>query len=182
VAEPPALSHSQEEGVVARNIDWEKPLSAEDKAYALQRDMHDKVAENEAKYGRADMPAGAERDQRIEELGRQITERQNELDMLLHKKAEDEGLGGPAVRGGETVTSGTFTEGDKSQTGQDPVRHYDGPEWTLAKLQAEIAKRNEERAAEEIPELSARGTKAELVERLMQDDKEIAEANAADAG
>lgn len=161
---------------MARVIDWNKPLSAEDKQYALQRDMHDKVAVNEAKFGRADLPAGAERDQRIEELRAELTERQNELEMLLQAKAKEENEGGEAVRGGQTGSAGTFTEGDKSQTGDDPVRRYDTAEWTVPKLQAEIGRRNEERKNEELPELSTRGTKAELVERLMQDDKEIAEA------
>lgn len=159
-----------------RKIDWDKPLSADDKAWALQRDMHDKVAENEARYGKGDMPEGAKRDERIEELRSEITERQNELDLLLAAKADDEQLGGPPVRGVPTVTTGTFTEGEASQTGQDPERRYEDPSWTKERLVAEIEKRNEERRQDDLPELSTRGTKAELVERLMQDDREIAES------
>lgn len=33
-----------------RKIDWNKPLSEEDKGWALQRDMHEQVAANEAKF------------------------------------------------------------------------------------------------------------------------------------
>lgn len=33
-----------------RNIDWTRPLSEDDKAWALQRDLHDKVAANEAEF------------------------------------------------------------------------------------------------------------------------------------
>lgn len=164
---------------MARKIDWEKALSAEDKAYALQRDMHDKVAENEARFGKGDMPEGAKRDERIEELRGQITELQNELDQLTAAKAEEENIGGPAVRGSQVVTSGTFTYGDNSQTGQDVVQDYSGEEWTGPKLKAEIKSRNEERARDGLQPLSVSGNVSELRERLMQDDKEIAEAEQA---
>lgn len=164
---------------MARNIDWTKPLSPEDKAWALQRDMHDKVEANEAEFGKGDLPAGAERDKRIEELRAQITELDNELTMLLRNKAEEENLGGAVVRGGAPQSAGTFTEGEGSQTGKDPSRTYDDPSWTRDRLISEIDKRNAERAAEGLPELSTRGNKAELVERLMQDDAEVAEADRA---
>jgi hypothetical protein len=36
-----------------RTIDWDAPLSAEDKAWALDRDMAEKVAENEARFAEA---------------------------------------------------------------------------------------------------------------------------------
>jgi hypothetical protein len=159
-----------------RKIDWTKKLSADDKAWALQRDMHDKVAANEAEFGSGQMPEGAERDKRIDGLRAQITDLDNELQMLLAAKADEEQLGGPAVRGSETVTTGTFTEGEASQTG-DPKNRYNTPEWTADKLKAEIESRNEERAKEDLPLLSTAGKKAELVERLMQDDREIEESN-----
>jgi hypothetical protein len=166
---------------MARQIDWTKQLSEEDKAYALQRDMHDQVAENEAKFGKGKMPEGAKRDERIEELRSQITELENELGILQAAKAEEEGLGGPAVRGSEPVTRGTFTDGDASQTGQDVVQDYTGNEWTSAKLKDEIKARNEDRKRDGLQPLSTSGSVAELRERLIEDDREIAAAEQADA-
>lgn len=35
-----------------RTIDWDKPLSEEDKGWALQRDLHEQVAENEKRFAK----------------------------------------------------------------------------------------------------------------------------------
>lgn len=161
---------------MARQIDWDKPLSEDDKAYALQRDMHDKVAENEARFGKGERPKGSKRDERIEELRGQITELDNELNTLLADKAAEEDLGGAIVRGAAPQTTGTFTDGQASQTGQDATEKYDGSEWTVAKLKAEIKARNEERQKDGLDPLSTSGSQTELRERLMQDDREIAAA------
>jgi hypothetical protein len=36
-----------------RNIDWDSPLSEDDKTWARDRDLHDKIAANEARFAQS---------------------------------------------------------------------------------------------------------------------------------
>lgn len=58
---------------------------------------------------------------------------------------------------------------------QEGPDYSDAKYWTVARLQEEIRNRNVDRKAAGLDEMSDQGKRAELVERLQQDDAELAE-------
>lgn len=165
---------------MARNIDWDKPLSDEDRAWAIQRDsLRDLISENDAKFGRDER--GFDRPARIAEIRSEMDRLSTELDRLEREQAEEDNTNS-AIQGdpgtGNVIVDNTGVDGQQP-TGapSGPEDYSDTSKWTKAKLEAEIERRNEERKAEGIETLSTRGTRAELVERLMQDDSELVDSD-----
>lgn len=166
---------------MARNIDWSKPLSDEDRAWAMQHDtLHARIKANDEEFA-GDSGGEETRDERIETLRDEIGERQTELAMLLADKEAEESqvpnvanAGYPSI--GQGVTDNTSV-GDEAPAGAPAaVQDYsDEKYWTKAKLADEIDKRNDERAEASLAPISKSGNRSELVERLQQDDREIAE-------
>lgn len=162
---------------MAREIDWSKPLSDEDRKWALEWDQHEQVAQNDRDFGRVDNTASQDRADRISELRTVIAESTNELARLEQEQiAEDNAnravAGDPAT--GNVIQDNTGVDGQTPEGAPEEPKKYDG--WNVDKLKAEIKERNKEREEAELAPLSLSGSKAELTERLLADDREIAES------
>lgn len=163
---------------MAREIDWSKPLSDEDRAWAEQRDwLHDKIRQNDEEHGGKAKGKEQSRDERMDELRATVADAQNELARLEQEQADEENenrLRAGAVNEGRFVTDATHVNGEEPKGAVPAAETYEG--WSQDKLKAEIRKRNKEREAEDLDPLPTSGTKAELTERLLADDRELAEA------
>lgn len=161
---------------MAREIDWTKKLSDDDRAWAMQRDnLHAKVEENDRQFGRKDTSGAENRAARMEELRGLIASHTNELARLEQEQADEDNpntaiAGDPAT--GNVIRDNTGVDGETPEGAPEAEATYEG--WNADKLKAEIRKRNKERAEEDLEPLSTSGTKAELTERLLADDREIA--------
>lgn len=158
---------------MSRKIDFSKPLSAEDRQYAIERGMHEQVADNEAEFGKA------------ENQGKTLDQVREELAQARHKVAELETeetrLANPNVAQPTPAPAsfppvgGTATVGPVDNTpvdgevpaGADMVQADEYETWTKADLQDEIEDRNEKNGTD----MSTSGTKAELIERLRANDR-----------
>lgn len=171
---------------MAREINWDEELSDEDRAWAEQRPdlpagngmtIAQRVAENDEKYGRAEKSAAKSRAERLEELRTTIADAENEMARLQLEESQEANpnvavTGDPSVGliRDNTAVDGQTPEGAPTG-GQD---YSDEKYWTKAKLADEIKSRNTEREAEGLAPLATTGSRAELVERLMKDDEELA--------
>lgn len=164
---------------MSREINWNEPLSDEDRAYAEMRGWDDRIADNDARFGNEKADKGMSRDQRMEKLRAEIAERTNELDRLT-LEAEQEANANRSIAGdprtGNLIVDNTGVDGEAPEGAPAEAKRYD--DMSSDKLKAEIRKRNKEREAEDLDPLPTSGTKAELVERLLADDREIAESQA----
>lgn len=164
---------------MSREIDWNKELSDEDREYAEQRGWDERIAENDAKFGKPNAKASVNREQRMEQLRGEIAERQNELDRLT-LEAEQEANANRSIAGdprtGNLVVDNTGVDGQTPDGAPKETETYEG--WNVDRLKAEIRKRNQEREAEDLEPLPTSGRREELVERLLADDREIAESQA----
>jgi len=158
---------------MAMKIDMDKPLSPEARQYLLDRGRADQVEANEAKHGKQSGLSRAQRDERIVEL-------RAELERLEHENAREDnpnvanplaGIGGGVQD--NTVVDGQRPEGAPEAQSDD---YEDGKKWTAGSLREEVVRRNEERVKDNLEPLATTGSKAELIERLRRDDKEIQEA------
>lgn len=172
---------------MARQINWEEPLSKEDRAWLEQRpDMPvkdgKKVADLLAEIdGQA--PPSKTRDERRAELRTIIADAENELARLDVEEGEEinrntalaGSIGDQAA--GLIVKDNTPVNGERPEGSPEAVETYsDEKYWTKAKLTDELQKRNTDRKEEGLNPLPLTGNRSELVERLMKDDQEIAEA------
>jgi len=171
---------------MARQIDWTKPLSDEDRTWAEQRlDMAagngmtigQRIEENDLEHGKAAKDAKKSRAERMADLRTIIADATNELARLEQEQIDEDNrnvaLSGDFSTGG-TIVDNTPVNGEKPEGASTAVETYEDKRWTVSALQTEIDKRNEERAEASLPPLNRTGTKSELVERLMEDDREIA--------
>jgi len=176
---------------MAREIDWSKPLSDEDRTWAEQRlDMPSgsngltigqQIARNDEEHGKAAKDARMSRSERMDVLRSGIAESQNELARLEQEQIEEDNenraragsLGEQAA--GLGFTDNTPVNGEKPEGAPEPSDDYDDTKkWTVQSLQAEIDRRNEDGA-----ELRRTGTRSELVERLRADDEELQKSEGA---
>ncbi len=173
---------------MARDINWDEPLSDEDRAWAEQRldapagfgmNVQERLAQNDEKFGKAAKDAGKSRQERMAELRTIIADSQNELERLT----VEEGLAGnPNVaKQGDPrvglVLDNTAVDGQAPEGAPVADEDYsDTKYWTVPRLQEEIDARNVDRKASNVSELNRNGKRSELVERLQQDDRELAEA------
>jgi hypothetical protein len=170
---------------MARQIDWDKELSDEDRTWAEQRpDMpagngmtvRERLAANDEKFGKAAKDAKKSRAERIQDLEGVIANAQNEIERLQREQAEEDRVnasvtGDPAVG---LVRDNTPVDGERPAGAPEPVQTYDDEKhWTVARLRQEIESRNPDREAAGLPAMSTSGKRSELVERLQQDDKLI---------
>lgn len=160
-----------------KKIDWSKKLSDADREWAMQFDhLRAQVEENDREFGDKRELSRADR---MEELRATISSAQTELARLEQEEA-DEGNANRAVAGdpstGNTILDNTVVDGETPEGAPAPAETYEG--WDPAKLKAEIRKRNKDREAEDLDPLPTTGRREELVERLLQDDREIAESQA----
>lgn len=166
---------------MAREIDWSKKLSDDDRAWAMQRDnLRAQIDENDRQFGRKEADSVKERSDRMNELRSQIADATNEL-ARLEKEQADEDNGNRAVAGdpatGNVIRDNTGVDGETPEGAPAEEETYEG--WTHDRLKAEIRNRNREREAEQLDPLPTSGSKAELTERLLADDREIAESQQA---
>lgn len=161
---------------MSREIDWSQPLSDEDRAWAEQRDhLRSKIEANDEEFGGKDKAPEQTRAERMDELRSTINNSQNEL-ARLEKEQADEDNANRALAGDPTTGNGfvdnTYVNGEIPDGATEAAEDYsDEKRWTKAALQAEIDKRNEEEGVD-IPRT---GTRSELVERLVADDRELAQ-------
>lgn len=140
---------------MARKIDWEKPLSDEDYDWLVTNGREDEAAASDQKHNTARAPrSGMTREQRAE----RIVALQAELDRLNAEQAaaENPNVANPATGlVDNTPVDGEAPEGAPSPAGDN----YED------KTNEELRDLLRER------ELSTKGTKAEMVERLREDDQ-----------
>jgi hypothetical protein len=163
---------------VSKEINWDEPLSDFDRQYALDRLMHDKVRENDERFG-----APEKRSRTLEAVQGELAEARQRV---MELEAERNRLANPNVAT-QTPTDGTFppvtgtavvgvsdntvVDGEKPEGApEDDADEYDG--WTKADLVDEIDERNKM----DNTNISTTGTKAELIERLRADDQRRASA------
>lgn len=162
---------------MSREIKWHEPISDEDREYAEMRGWNDRIAENDARFGNSNAKEELSREQRMEQLRGEIAERTNELDRLTLEASQEananKSIAGD-LRTGQIVVDNTGVDGQTPEDAPQADPTYDG--WSPDKLKAEIRKRNKERAAEDLSPLPTSGRREELVERLLTDDREIAES------
>ena len=174
-----------------RQIDWSKPLSDEDRAWAEQRGdlvvdgepLRDKIARNDQENGIEAKKASQTREERIKEIDAEMAQLQNEKERLINEQAEEDrvnrAFGGTPddARLGLGFVDNTGVDGKLPEGAPEPEQDYsDEKYWTVARLQQEIDNRNRDREADGVELLARTGKRAELVERLQQDDREVAEA------
>lgn len=165
---------------MARDIDWDEPLSDDDRAWAMQRDnLHAQVEANDRQFGGKATDKAQDRSARMDDLRSQIDSATNELVRLQREQDEEDNTnralaGDPAT--GNVIRDNTGVNGEAPEGATDGPEDYSGDEWTNSKLQAEIKRRNEERVSEGLEPISVRGSKSELIERLQADDAELAES------
>lgn len=170
---------------MARNIDWSKELSEEDRLWAEQRpDMpagngmtvRERIQANDEQYGRQAKDAAKSRAERMAELRTAMGDAQNELERLEREEAEERNAN-VAVTGDPAqglIRDNTGVDGQAPEGAPAPEERYtDTKIWTKARLEQEIDSRNEERVSLNMEPLSKSGTRAELVERLLKDDEDI---------
>jgi hypothetical protein len=166
---------------MARNIDWDQPLSKEDREWAKQRDwLHEKIQENDRVFG------GGETISRVDRIA-QIRTEMDQLGAELQRLEGEEAASAEYARNvavagdpktGNVIVDNTGVDGQKPEGSPDAAETYDDTKkWTNAKLQAEIERRNVDRKRDGLEELSTRGNRSELVERLLEDDRELAAAD-----
>jgi hypothetical protein len=170
---------------VARVIDWDKELSEEDRAWAEQRPDHpagngrtvaQRVRENDEKFGREAKVAKMSRSERIAELRAEMAKAQNEIERLETEQAIEDNpnvaVAGDPASG--LVRDNTAIDGQKPEGAPEGSEDYsDQKYWTVTRLQEEIQGRNDDRTSQGLPALATTGKRAELVERLIQDDREL---------
>jgi hypothetical protein len=169
-----------------RDINWDEKLSDEDRAWAEQRPDHqingrpirDLLDEQDERFGGKEPEPAKTRAERMTELRQTIADSQTELARLEQEQIDEDNrnraLSGDPASG--LVRDNTYVDGKKPDGSPEPVEDYsDEKVWTKAKLAEEIDNRNREREAEGLSALSKSGNRSELVERLMQDDREAAE-------
>jgi hypothetical protein len=163
-----------------RQINWDEPLSDEDRTWAEQRP--DMPAGNGMTVGQrlALMDEGKtsaqSRGERIEELRAVIADANNEIERLMREQAEEDNVNSAVVGDPASglVRDNTEVNGQRPEGADEPRETYSNEKvWTKAKLSEEINNRNNERVEQGLEPLSTHGTRAELVERLMKDDEEI---------
>lgn len=169
---------------MARTIDWSKPLSDEDRAWAAQRgdqqfdgkSFNQLISENDVEHGKEAKDSKKSRAERMDDLRSSIADAENELSRLQQEQVDEDNrnaalagsLGDQAK--GLIVRDNTPVNGETPEGSSTQAENYsDEKYWTKAKLSEEIDRRNADGA-----ELSKTGSRAELVERLRQDDEELA--------
>jgi hypothetical protein len=168
-----------------RNINWDEPLSPEDRAWAEQRPdipVKDgkKIADLLAEIDGREAPA-KNREERRAELRTLIADSQNEL-ARLDKEEADEINRNVALAGsvgdqeaGLIVRDHTAVNGERPEGAPGQVEQYtDEKYWTLNRLKDELRKRNSDRQSAGENPFPLTGNRSELVERLKRDDEELA--------
>jgi hypothetical protein len=142
---------------MSRQIDFSKPLSEEDKQYALDRNMAIDVEENEKKFSE------------IQETGEKVDIVSSGLNgnepSRFADKSEVSGLGLAQVNAGPTTEEVVVKEEVIEETVEvsegEEIDDDDYNTWSLDDLKIELGER----------QLSKSGNKAELVARLTADDQ-----------
>lgn len=176
---------------MARDINWNEPLSDEDRAWAEQRldqqgpggrKFGDLIQENDERHGSAEKAQAKTREERRVELRTIVADAQNELERLDREEVEEinrnTALAGSVGdrEAGLIVRDNTPVNGERPEGAPEAREDYsDERYWTKSRLTDELRKRNSEREEAGLNPLPLTGTRAELVERLMKDDEEIAQ-------
>lgn len=140
---------------MSRQLDFSKPLSDDDRKYALDRGMYAEVRANDLEHAEESEvhdPAGPEATGLTGNEPSRVADHQTPTGVGLAALTANPGA--KTVVEAEKETPGPTAGAQK--TGKD----YNS--WTVAELQQELENR----------ELSKSGSKAELVARLEEDDKE----------
>lgn len=175
---------------MAREIDWTKPLSDEDRAWAEQRldmpagnnmNMRERIEANDQEHGREAKQTAQTRQERLEEIRAEMAALENEQTRLTLEQAEEDRQnaafsGTPAdARAGLGFVDNTPVNGE-TPVGATPNTTDDYEARTVPDLQLLIEGRNRQRQEDGLAPLSVNGRKAELIERLREDDRELAAA------
>lgn len=172
---------------MARDINWDEPLTDEDRVWAEQRldtpsgrdglTIGEQIAKNDEVHGKAEKDQAKSRAERISELRSTIADSQNELSRLQQEEIDENNANvARAGSSGDQAAGLGFTDNtpvngqapDGAPTATDT--YDDTAKWTVAALKSEIERRNDDGA-----DLKVSGTRSELVERLRADDRVLAE-------
>lgn len=158
-------------------IDWTKPITAVERAHAEQWEMFDQIEANDREFAGKEAEPAQDRAERMEALRGQIASATNELARLEQEQIDEDNTnralaGDPAT--GNVIRDNTAVDGQTPEGAPEPPATYEG--WNADKLKAEIRERNKDRGEAGLEPLSTSGSKAELTERLLADDREIAES------
>jgi hypothetical protein len=141
--------------------------------------VRDRIAANDEKFNKAAKNEAKSREERITELRGLIDQHTTELERLEREQAEEANPNVSVVPGSDqmgAIVDNTGVDGQAPEGAPEGKQTYaDTKYWTVQKLQEEIASRNPDREAAGLEPLSTSGKRAELVERLMKDDEELAE-------
>ena len=159
---------------MSRKINPDEQFDEDTRQYLRDRNRHAEIEANERRFGKSSGMT-------LEQVRQRILELRAELDRLSE---EEERLSNPNVyqptksaTGG--VVDGTHINGEVPDGMKFPAQddYETNTDWTVNKLRLELEKRNEDRKRAGVEHLPVSGTKAELIERLRQDDRDIAESN-----
>lgn len=146
---------------MSRTIDPDKPLTAEDRKYLVERGNYALIKKMDDEHGTAPDENGDTEEglaARIAELEAEANELRGRQTQLRIAREQREAQ----------VRDNTVVDGQGgSENRQDD---YEDRKWTRDLLAAEIERRNEGRDDEY--KMSSSGTKAQLIERLRADDEE----------
>lgn len=153
---------------MSKKIEWDKPLSDFDREYALQRGMHEQVAENDERFEKAPGKGRtvAEVRAELQETRERVIALEAELERLANPNlarplpADNPypHVGGTAVVG---PTDNTPIDGEAPAGAAALDDYEDEEEWPYADLQAEAKDRG----------LKASGSRQEIIQRLREDDR-----------
>lgn len=174
---------------MSRQINWDEELSDEDRAWAQQRgdqqwdgkSFNERIAENDEQFGKEAKTNRMSRSERMADLRSTIADSQNELARLEQEQADEDNANKALAGSVGDQAAGLLVTDNTPVNGEQPVGspatkddYSDTNKWNVPSLKTEIDKRNEERAKDNLELLHKSGTRAELVERLRQDDAELA--------
>jgi hypothetical protein len=161
---------------MSRQINFNEKLSEEDRNWLLQNGETQKVHQNDEEFGRKE--TDGDTDEQVEEKLAAARAEVGRLEAELANRQSPGNIaqgGMTALTGGQvpgpidnTVVDGETPEGAPDAGGDD----YESK--TVPELRKELDKRNKERQENDQEPFSTTGTKAELIERIRQDDREIA--------
>jgi molybdopterin converting factor small subunit len=164
---------------MSRQINFNEKLSNEDRKWLLQNGETQKVRANDEEFGRTEND-----DDTLEEVEEKLAEARAEVARLEAEISRRQAPANvaqsemPALTGGSTVgpVDNTVVDGETPE-GAPESGEDDYEAKTVAELRAILADRNKERIENDQEPFSTTGTKAELVERIRQDDRELAEGS-----
>lgn len=148
---------------MSKSIDWSKPLSDEDRDWAISRGMDLQVQQNDAEHDRKD-DGTSDTDQAF------VTGLRGTEPSATSDRTETHGVGEAQLAvNRDREAAARAANGGESNLGGDVEDRYS----TMGKedLKDEVRRRNDEREEAGLDALPLSGSKGDLQERLREDDR-----------